>query len=81
MANAIIEGISNEVLYFVTVFVAAVVVFMINLLYRWNSEQNAGSRTPANSARSSPLNKETQGNSTEDQGRYPQLLFVLQHRC
>lgn len=68
MTNAnIIEGISNEALCFFTVFVAAVVVFIINLVYRWNSGQNAGIRTPANSARSSPLNEDTQGNSTEDQ--------------
>ncbi|XP_074622937.1 transmembrane and ubiquitin-like domain-containing protein 1 isoform X2 [Acropora palmata] len=68
MTNAnIIEGISNEALCFFTVFVAAVVVFIINLVYSWNSGQNAGIRTPANSAPSSTLNEDTQGNSTEDQ--------------
>lgn len=68
MTNAnIIEGISNEALCFFTVFVAAVVVFIVTLVYSWNSGQNAGIRTPANSAPSSTLNEDTQGNSTEDQ--------------
>lgn len=44
-----------------------VVVFIINLVYSWNSGQNAGITTPANSAPSSTLNEDTQGNSTEDQ--------------
>ena len=77
MTNAnIIEGISNETLCCFTVFVAAVVVFIINLVYSWNSGQNAGIRIPANSALSSTLNEDTQGNSTEDQSRYPQMLFL-----
>ncbi|XP_029194962.2 transmembrane and ubiquitin-like domain-containing protein 1 isoform X2 [Acropora millepora] len=68
MTNAnIIEGISNEALCCFTVFVATVVVCIINLVYSWNSGQNAGIRIPANSALSSTLNEDTQGNSTEDQ--------------
>lgn len=70
MATAIIEGISNEVLVFVSVFVAVVTIFLVHLLYKWNSRQSTVESTaaPSDSMSSSSLNERSQGNLNEEQG-------------
>ena len=72
MATAIIEGISNEVLVFVSVFVAVVTIFLVHLLYKWNSRQSTVGSTaaPSDSMSSSSLNERSQGNLNEEQGWY-----------
>ena len=72
MATPIIEGIDNEVLFVVSVFVAVVAIFLVHLLQNSNINFSLDSwqnTAPSDSVDSSPSQQRAQENLTEQQGR------------
>ena len=75
MGAPIIEGIGNEVLFAVSVFLALVTILLVQLVYNWNrnsrTRQNESIFSPdSDSARSSRPEDATQENSTEGRKSY-----------
>ena len=72
MATSIIEGIDNEVLFVVSVFVAFVAIYLVHLLYNSNINLNSGQNTPntaADSVSFSSSEEHARENTTDEQGR------------
>lgn len=70
MATSIIEGIDNEVLFVVSVFVAFVAIYLVHLLYNSNINLNSGQNTPntaADSVSFSSSEEHAQENTTDEQ--------------
>ena len=70
MAAPIIEGIDNEVLFVVSVFVALVTILLVHLVYEWNrnssTRQNESNFSlDSDSVRSSRPEDASQENSRE----------------
>lgn len=87
MAASIIEGIDNEVLFVLAVFVAFVAIFLVHFLYNSNRisglsfDLNAGQNFPdtaSGSVHSSPSEENSEGGSSNGPGRLNSCLGKCQ---